>query len=157
MKARRTMLSAPPSIIPRWFKIGFVSMGLIFCTIGSYWAWENLSFMRTAKSTLGKVDRFETRASSRVGTGNSGRRTTTYAPVFTFRDEQGKDYTVTSSTGQNRAAYERGEEVTVLYDPADPERARIHSFTQMWLLPVIFGSAGVAFLVVGLVMRPKRR
>lgn len=156
MKTRHSMLSAPPSIIPRWFKIGFVSMGLIFCAIGSYWAWETLGFLRTAKSAVGRVDRFETRVSSREGTGTT-RRTTTYAPVFTFRDEQGKDYTVTSNTGQNHAAYDRGQEVTVLYDPADPERARIHSFTQMWLLPVIFGSAGVAFLIVGLVMRPKRR
>lgn len=156
MKARRTMLSAPPSIIPRWFKIGFVSMGLIFCAIASYWAWETLDFMRTAKMTEGRVDRFETRSSTR-GEGRDARRMTTYAPVFTFRDARGRDYTVTSSTGQNRAAYERGEEVTVLYDPADPERARIHSFTQMWLLPTIFGSAGVAFLIVGLVMRPKRR
>ena len=156
MKAGRTMLSAPPSIIPRWFKIGFVGMGLIFFGIGAFWAWETLGFVRIAKSTVGKVDRFETRASSRGGTG-AARRTTTYAPVFTFRDERGKNYTVTSNTGLNRAAYDRGQEVTVLYDPADPERAQIHSFTQMWLLPTIFGAVGAGFLIVGLVMRPKRR
>jgi hypothetical protein len=39
-----------------------------------------------------------------------------------------------------------GTPVKVLYDPAQPTDARIHSIVQRWLLGAVFASMGVVFL-----------
>jgi hypothetical protein len=53
---------------------------------------------------------------------------TVYFPVFSFRDAQGEDQTVHSSSGSFPPAYEVGDTVSVLYNPNDPSNAKINSF-----------------------------
>ena len=65
-----------------------------------------------------------------------------------FQDAQGRNHTVTSSTGSSRPAYEVGQQVRVLYDPADPQQARLHGFAELWLFPVTFSSIGILCLVL---------
>ena len=64
---------------------------------------------------------------------------TTYRPVVTFRDARGTAHRFTGSVGSYPAAYDRGEAVDVLYDPAAPGRATLDSFTERFLLPLILG------------------
>jgi hypothetical protein len=84
-----------------------------------------------------------------------------YYPVVEFTLANGELKTVQLSEGSWPPAYEKGEEVTILYDPSKPIDARIQSLSSnilMWLLPGITGVVGVAFLsaavFVGWFLRP---
>ncbi len=73
----------------------------------------------------------------------------TYYPVVEFTANDGKRRSVQLNEGSWPPAYEIGDEVTVLYEPDRPLDARIKSVGSsagMWILPVITGILGVAFL-----------
>jgi hypothetical protein len=73
----------------------------------------------------------------------------TYAPVFSFTAEDGKEYTVTSDVSSSPPDFSVGEAVRVRYDPPNPEGARIHTFFQTWGSVVIPSLAGAIFVLVG--------
>lgn len=85
-------------------------------------------------------------------------------PVVAFTDRDGKDHTVQVSEGSSPPEWAVGDAVTVRYDPANPEGARIESWTSdllLWLLPGITGIVGIGFLLavllVFMIMRPETR
>jgi hypothetical protein len=72
-----------------------------------------------------------------------------YFPVVEFKARDGKRRTVQLNEGSNPQSHEVGNEVTVLYEPENPNDARIKSFGSsalMWILPSITGLLGAAFL-----------
>jgi len=69
-----------------------------------------------------------------------------YFPQFTFSTPDGRLFTINSNNGTNPPEFKPGQQVTVLYDRANPSNARIDSFVQLWLLPLIFGSLGIFFV-----------
>jgi hypothetical protein len=69
----------------------------------------------------------------------------TYYPRVRFRTPDGRAVEFTSDVGSSPPAFEVGEPVRVLFDPANPARARIDSFVQLWLLPLILGGIGLVF------------
>ncbi|MEY2818376.1 MAG: hypothetical protein RL275_1839, partial [Chloroflexota bacterium] len=71
-----------------------------------------------------------------------------YYPVVEFKARDGKRRTVQLNEGSNPQSHEVGDEVTVLYEPENPNDARIKSFGSsalMWILPSITGLLGAAF------------
>lgn len=85
-------------------------------------------------------------------------------PVVAFTDRDGKSHTVQVSEGSSPPEWAAGDAVTVRYDPAYPEGARIESWTSdllLWLLPGITGIVGTGFLLAVLlifrVMPPETR
>jgi hypothetical protein len=84
--------------------------------------------------------------------------TVTYAPVFTFTAADGRSYAVSSNTGNNPPAFAVGQQVPVLYETDNPTEAKIDSFIQLWLFPVVFGFAGATATAVGyFLLRYERR
>ena len=83
-------------------------------------------FVRSSAEAEGEVVRLERR--------RSGGRVVTweYVPVFRFAAADGKTYTVTSGVGSSPPSFDEGEQVSVLYDPANPSDARIHTLFQIW-------------------------
>jgi hypothetical protein len=82
-------------------------------------------------------------------------------PVVEFMSANGLNR-VELNEGSYPPSYRSGEEVTILYDPDRPERARIKSLASsilQWILPGITGTVGLVFLVVTLfafrVTRPR--
>lgn len=73
----------------------------------------------------------------------------TYYPRVRFQTEGGQAYEFTGDVGSSPAAFDVGEEVRVLFDPADPSGARIDSFMQLWFVSVILGGLGLVFSIVG--------
>jgi len=72
-----------------------------------------------------------------------------YFPVVEFTADDGKRRSVQMDTGSSSPDYEKGNEVTVRYDPAHPIQAHIDSFGSnalMWILPGITGILGIVFL-----------
>jgi hypothetical protein len=72
-----------------------------------------------------------------------------YAPVFSFTAVNGERYSVTSEISSSPADFSVGESVRVIYDPADPHRARIHTFFETWGAVVISGLIGMGFVAFG--------
>ncbi|MFN8487533.1 MAG: DUF3592 domain-containing protein [Caldilineaceae bacterium] len=71
-----------------------------------------------------------------------------YYPVVAFNLQNGEPATVQLTEGSWPAAYTEGQAVSIAYDPAQPNTARIKSFSStlgMWILPLITGGLGVAF------------
>lgn len=78
-----------------------------------------------------------------------------YYPIVEFSLPNGTRKTVQLSEGSWPAAYEKGEEVTILYDPDKPINARIQSTSSnilKWLVPGITGILGVSFLIAAVVV-----
>jgi hypothetical protein len=72
-----------------------------------------------------------------------------YFPVVDFTADDGHRRSVQMDAGSSSPDYEKGNEVTVRYDPAHPLQARIDSFGSsalMWILPGITGVLGLIFL-----------
>jgi hypothetical protein len=85
-------------------------------------------------------------------------------PVVAFTDHDGESHTVQVSEGSSPPEWAVGDTVTVRYDPAYPEGARIESWTSdllLWILPGVTGIVGIGFLLAVLlvlrVMPPETR
>ncbi len=70
-----------------------------------------------------------------------------FYPVFTFTDDAGATQKIYSSHGSFPPRHKVGDSVTVLYDPADPEDAKINSFMSIWFWPFLTGIIGSVILV----------
>jgi hypothetical protein len=51
-----------------------------------------------------------------------------------------------------RRFYETGDQIPILYDRENPSLIRIDSFIEHWFGPLILGTLGAAFLVLGLLL-----
>lgn len=123
-------------------------IGSIFAVIGTLmaggaiWAWtHNESYVRDGIEVRGTVIDLDY---SRDSDGDGS-----YRPVVRFTDREGQSRVYYSNTGSNPPSYTRGEEVTLYYLPDQPERALIDSFTERYLLPLIFGIFGLVFGGIG--------
>jgi hypothetical protein len=95
-----------------------------------------------AQGTVTEMLRFQ----DREGTGY------VYAPVVRFATAEGRTIEFHSGTRTYPPAYRKGETVTVVYDPDEPQSAAIRGFISLWLGPLIAGFIGFVFLAVGAAM-----
>jgi hypothetical protein len=117
--------------------------------LGSFFIFSNTSrFIAGAVEAEGKVIALDRSSSS----SSSGSRSTTYRPVVEFTSSTGKRIEFTSNVGSSPPSHRVGEPVTVLYNPADPYRARIKSFFQLWFGFLIVFFLGLVFAAIGLGM-----
>ncbi len=139
---------------PEPYKIGksififylFLAVALIalgFCALTSYQTYQAQTFERNVPGKV--VDLVSERFTS---------ETIYFYPVVTFeRPDQGL-VTVKSSEGSWPPAYEKGQDVTVIYSLRSPEKVRIKSADSdlaQWVLPIITGALGGAFLIASIV------
>jgi hypothetical protein len=121
-----------------------VGVGML---VGSFFAFaDTRSFISRAAETEGRVIALDR---SRSGSGSSS---TTYRPVVEFTSGTGKRIEFTSNVGSNPPSHRVGDSVKVLYNPADPDSARIKSFFQLWFVFIIFFVLGLIFAAIGLTM-----
>ncbi|MHC4758443.1 MAG: DUF3592 domain-containing protein [Planctomycetota bacterium] len=139
--------------MPSWIKparivsriIG-VMMILFFSGIfglGTYFTIKTNKFLETAVKTEGKVVEMEKSYSD----GNSR-----YCPIFTFVDNTGNEQRARSSVSSYPPPYEVGDNIPVLYDPQNPEKADIDSFWNLWLASVVFFVLSAPALIFGAVL-----
>jgi hypothetical protein len=77
---------------------------------------------------------------------------TVYYPVVRFVTASGQVVEYTDNVGQKPPAYRVGDAVRVLYDPANPQKARLDTWSSRWFLATILTILGMfILLVVGLV------
>lgn len=79
----------------------------------------------------------------------SSSHVTTWYPVIRFTTADEHIITFESGTGSNPSMYRQGQEVEILYDPADPLHPRLNSLMELWFAPAFFCFIGMIFSAVG--------
>ena len=126
----------------RWYSRACLFAGPCFLAIalgfGIYTAW----FLHSSAAATGTVISMRTVTDAQDNS-------ITYAPVFTFAASDGNTYTVSSDVSSNPPGFEPRQQVNILYEKGHPTNAKIASFGQLWLLPLVFGILGTTATAVG--------
>ena len=134
-------------------KLVFFGFGFIWIAFGAFFFIDAKFFSSKAYKATGTV--VELKKVRRLSTSSSGSTShvTTYYPVVRYQTKNGKNVTFTSSSGSYPSPYKRGDRVTLLYDPENPQKARIESFSSMWLAPILgFGIGGILFFTGSVIL-----
>lgn len=90
---------------------------------------SNILFTLRAEKTTGTVVDYRSRRSSKGGV--------THAEVVEFQGPDGRTVQFVEKTYRSRFVMNTGHTVNVLYDPNQPEKARINSFAALYSTPLI--------------------
>jgi hypothetical protein len=119
----------------------------LFCLVGVcllapalWFGYQSWAFLQIAQTTPGTVTGLEWSDDSDT----SGAR-----PMVDY-EIRGEPYQLTGNTWSTPPAYAVGEQVQVLYPPAQPRAARIYSWFDFWFTPVLLGGIGLVFELVGI-------
>lgn len=100
-----------------------------FCLWGAYAGYISWQLDQNGETTTGIVTRLEESSDSDGGC-------CVYSPVVEF-EANGRTYSFEGGNASYPPAYDVGEKVSVLYDPADPNTVQINKWTERWLFPII--------------------
>jgi hypothetical protein len=118
---------------------GLVSIGLL---LGSLLAFLRArAFINAATKTQGRVVKLVEKS---IGGGNSD-----FFPVFSFTTKDGQEITITQQA--NRPRVKAGAQVEVMYDPGQPQNAKINAWVNFYLFPALAAAAGLLVGVIGLI------
>lgn len=101
------------------------------------------------ESAEGKVTSYEKVVR---GTGSDERKDVRNYVIVQFTAEDDSQYHFTGPNRQEEGPFKiwKGDSVRVLYDPQNPENARVNSFLGMWFTSTILIAVGSAFIIVSL-------
>ena len=95
---------------------------------------------------------YEERWASHADGRATGRPRDALCPSVSFRDAQGAEHIVYSSTASYPPKHQVGDTVRVLYSPEHPRDAKIESFFSLWGLPFVTGLLAAFYLPLGLLV-----
>lgn len=84
----------------------------------------------------------------RHGVSSTGRIVNVNPNIVEFTTSTGKTVKYNTNVSSSPPDYAEGDEVPILYDPQTPKRAKIHSFSDLWLFSAVWGGFGTLFLLV---------
>jgi hypothetical protein len=125
---------------PTLFGFFFAALGAVFLGIAIYQAWQPNTRGRYASKAIGIV------VANEPEHGSDG---IYFASVVRFKTGDGREIDVDSHVVSQPPAHAIGDRVSVSYDPADPQNARLETFSERWFLPAILGVLGSVFSAVG--------
>jgi len=117
--------------------IVMVGVGLLMIGIALFFLIRVRTFINISEKTQGTVILNLYKADSEGGGG--------YTPVFEFRTLQGKKVEFSGNLQTNPPQFKVGQTVEVLYDPEDPEEARINRGFNLYFVPAFLGLFGLVF------------
>jgi len=117
--------------------------------MGAFFSYRNTSlFVQEASRAEGTIVDMVT-----VDTVSArGYRSTVYYPTINFMDRGGEKIEFKSTIGTNPPSYSKGQKVEILYRPTDPQNAQINDFGSLWTGPIVLGSIGGGFLIIGTIV-----
>lgn len=121
---------------------GFV--GMLLFAIGIFILIHTRIFMDKAQEVKGTVIRMVYRRGSDGGRG--------YSPVYQFRTITGQTIEIADGMSSNPPMFTEGQSVDVLYDPENPNRARIKKWSSLYFVPLLLGGLGIIFGGIGVVL-----
>ncbi|MBZ5486802.1 DUF3592 domain-containing protein [Halomonas aquamarina] len=118
----------------------FLLLGAVFLVLACFLYQQSRAFYDQAVSAEGTViELVERRSEDSI----------TYRPVVEFVTGDGTQVEFTSRVGSNPPGYAIGERVEVLFDPDNPNNARLDGFFESMGAWLIFGAIGALFFLSG--------
>lgn len=117
--------------------------GLLFA-IGAFLFVRTRIFLGKAQEVKGTVIQMVYSHSSEGGGG--------YSPVYQFRTITGQTITVQDNLSTNPPMFQVGQTIDVLYDPENPQSARIKRFMSLYFTTILLCGMGAIFGCVGIVL-----
>jgi hypothetical protein len=118
-----------------WASLFMAFAGFILLGVCVHVVFEDRAFASTAVRTTGTVVDLH----QRQGTSH---------PEISFIDAHGHEHRIGAKVQSSPPAFYKGERVVVLYPANAPTQARIDSFLENWLVPLITGALGSISLLV---------
>ena len=120
--------------------IGLITCGAIPVLIiaAGMWAYSLFLIFRYEKTT-GTVVGYKTSRNPKGGGGE--------AEIVEFKGPDGKTVEFTEKVYRTRLIQREGHTVKVIYDPNNPTRARINSFSTLYFFPVILTVVGTLLIL----------
>ena len=132
----------------KWLATALAIFGLIGITelcLAFFLFRQRQDFIRKGKRTVGVIVSLEQKNLQAGNVCDVGR--TMLVPVVEYTSEDGKIRRYTSSTGSSPTLFHVSQQVTIIYDPANPVKAVIMSFGQLWTGPILLGLMGLGFCI----------
>jgi hypothetical protein len=127
-------------------------ISVLFSTIGLGMLAVSVFIFSNTSSFIGRAVEADGEVIDLDRSRSSSSSSTTYRPVVAFTTATGKRVEFTSSVGSSPPSHRVGERVKVLYQPADPQSARLKSFFHLWFGFLIVFALGLVFAAIGLTM-----
>ena len=125
--------------------IVFSLVGGLLALIGVFLFIRTRIFIGNAQEVKGTVIQMVySRSSSSSGSGGG------YAPVYQFRTLEGQTIMIQDSLSSNPPGFQVGQEIDVLYESGNPQKARINKWMNLYFVPVLLGGMGLIFGGVGI-------
>jgi hypothetical protein len=125
--------------------IVFSLVGGLLALIGVFLFIRTRIFIGNAQEVKGIVIQMVySRSSSSSGSG--GR----YAPIYQFKTLDGQSIVIQDSLSSNPPRFQVGQEIDVLYETGNPQKARINKWMNLYFVPVLLGGMGLIFGGVGI-------
>jgi hypothetical protein len=123
-----------------------VIIGVVLLILG-VWRWRvERAFVAHAAQASGMVIGFERLPMGRSHHSRYRSMSADY-PVVRYTPAAGSAIEFRSTIGSSPRAYHEGEVVTILYDPAEPQRAMIQAGLRQHLLPLFLLGLGIFLLL----------
>lgn len=114
-------------------------------TFAAVFLWvRTRAFLNAAQKTQGVITQMIYRRSSKGGG--------SYLPEYSFKTLEGQQITVRDNLSSNPPMFQVGQQIEVLYDPQNPQNARINKWMNLYFLPALFGFLGITFDCVGIIL-----
>ena len=138
--------------IPWKVIIGFTAIGVIVTTISVGCGVTSFVHLAGSERTEGVIVGFNP-----VQRSLGMERPEQPAPIVEYQVE-GETYRIDGHFAPAPpSVYRTGEKVVVAHHPSRPSEGRIDSFGELWLEPLVFGSVGVLFTLIGAGMIRSKR
>ena len=124
--------------------IVFSLVGMLLAAIAIFLFIRTRIFLSTAQEVKGTVVRMVYSHSSEGGGG--------YSPVYQFRTLEGQTIEAGDSMSSNPPMFHEGQVIDVLYDPRNPQKARIKKWMSLYFVSMLLGGMGLIFGGIGVVM-----
>lgn len=125
----------------------FGLVGVAAIVAGGFTVRKTQRFLARAKAARGTVMHLVMRSSTDT---EDGTISYAYYPIIRFTAKTGEEIEFEAGTGSNPPMYAMGQPVEILYDPQNPSRAKICSFLDLWMAPMLFFGIGGVFAIAGL-------
>ncbi|GAB3946315.1 hypothetical protein GCM10028805_16600 [Spirosoma harenae] len=112
----------------------FFSIGVLFLSIAYYIYYSSQQLIKEWIMTKGVV----------IGMHRMKPREYPVAPSIRYQTQDGRERVFHSSEGRNPPAYQIGDEVTMYYDPGNPEKVQLEGD---YLMVYVMGGFGIVFLL----------
>lgn len=122
------------------FGLVFGGVGFLLAALALFFLIRTRIFINNSEQTQGTVTQIVYSRDSE----NSD-----YTPVFRFRTFQGQEVEVSGNLRTNPPQFQVGQTIDVLYDPENPQKARIKKWMNLYFVPALLGFLGLLFGGIG--------